>query len=156
MLLDLGFPFVKYRYLVFIAIGGVPNPVDMAFSEVSGLSYSRDIVTKGNMVTLQNKDHMALRTLTLKRGVFGGMSPLTIAQVMQLPFFHEKLLRYDILISLVNGDGVPTASWAVGGAYLAKWSWDGLSGKANEVLTETMELKYSTLVYIPSPMRNQL
>lgn len=150
-LLDLGFPYVKYRYFVGIIIGGVPNPIDMAFSNVSGLEYKRKLVRQANMTTFAD-GASELRTLTLKRGVFGGPSPLTIAQLLQIPFFQEKLLRYDILISCMNGDGIPTASWAVGEAYLESWEWDALDANENAVLTETMKLRYSKLIYIPGIM----
>jgi len=156
MLLDQGFPFVKYRFLVFMAIGGIPNPIDMAFQKVEGLSYERGIVRQAGMTTFEDGGDKQERELVLTRGVFGGISPLTIAQLLQLPFFHEKLLRYDVLVSLVDGDGTPKTSWVVANAYLKKWEWSDLDADANEVMTETMTFLYSTLLYIPFPMRNKL
>jgi hypothetical protein len=86
-----GYPYVKYRFLVAIFIGLVPFPliIDMAFSSVSGLGYKRNLIRHAGITTFG--DHAPdLRTLELKRGVFGP-SALSIAQLLQLPFFSRKI-----------------------------------------------------------------
>jgi len=157
--MDKGYPFIKYRYQVYLGVGGIPNPVDTAFSSVKGLGYQRQITRVGNMNTLADKQTVELRTLELKRVVFGGDSPLTQAQVMQLPFFHERMLRYDMLISLMDAQGSPTTSWIVDEAYLESWDFDDLDANAtgdSAVMMETMKFKYTSLTYDPFAMAHKL
>ncbi len=147
MLLDKGDALVRYRFTVVILTAGIPNPIDIAFQEVSGLKMSRNIQRREQMTTLDGQT--AIQNLTLKRGVFTGISPLTIGNSMESLFWTTRLLRKDILINVLNENGNPANAWLVSNAYLESWDWDSLSGSSNEILIESMSFKYSGLKYIP-------
>lgn len=147
MLLDQGDALVGYRFAVVILTGGVPNPIDIAFQEVSGLKMSRNIIRREQMTTLDGQ--IAPQTLTLKRGVFTGISPLTLANAVESLFWNTRLLRKDLLISVLNENDNPANAWVVSNAYLESWDWDALSGESNKVLVESMSFKFTGIKYVP-------
>ncbi|MEY8240067.1 MAG: phage tail protein [Cycloclasticus sp.] len=147
MFIDSGLPLVGYRFVVVIFTAGVPNPVDMQFTEVSGLKMSRGISKNGAMTTLDNQ--LPTQTLSLKRGVFTAPSPLMAANVAESLFWDTKLLRKDIMVNVLDEDDDPVNSWMITNAYLEAWEWQGLNATSNDVLIETMTYKYSSIKYIP-------
>jgi len=147
---DNGYPLVRYRFLVDITAGGVPNLVDQEFQSVKGLSMKRTIGREGRFSTLMGDgDSGDLRTLTLTRAVYGGMSVLTEQQMAEGLKWNTKMLRYDMCISVVDPDNSPLLVWGVRNAYLSSWAWDDLDAGENKVLTETMEWQYSNLQFTP-------
>ncbi|MEI8634197.1 phage tail protein [Vibrio sp. PP-XX7] len=142
------YPLVGYRFSVVIFTAGVPNPVDIYFKEVSGLSMSRSISKQGEMTTLS--PDIPMQTLTLKRGVMKDPGLLSIAQALEQVTWGTRLLRKDILVSVLDAQGNPVKAWTVMNAYLESWSWDGVAGDSNEVLVETMSFKYGSLKYLPT------
>lgn len=147
MLIDRGLPLVGYRFAVVIWSAGIPNPVDIEFKEVSGLKMSRSIGTNGGMISLDND--MSQGVLVLKRGVFTSVSPLLLGNVVESLFWDTKLLRKDIMISVMDDDNFPVNTWVVTNAYLESWEWDGLNADSNGLLIESMSFKYSGLKYVP-------
>ncbi len=147
MLIDRGLPLVGYRFAVVILSAGIPNPVDIEFKEVSGLKMSRNIISNGGMTSLENQ--LPTQNLVLKRGVFTSISPLLLGNVAESLFWDTKLLRKDILISVMDKDNFPVNSWIVSNAYLESWEWDGLNAGSNDLLIESMSFKYSGIKYVP-------
>lgn len=147
MLLDQGDALVGYRFAVVILTAGVPNPIDIAFQDVSGLKMSRNIVRREQMTTLDGQ--ASPQTLTLKRGVFTGISPLTIGNAVESIFWNTRLLRKDLLISVLDEDDNPANAWIVTNAYLESWDWDALNAESNKVLVESMSFKYTGIKYVP-------
>lgn len=147
MLIDRGLPLVGYRFAVVILSAGIPNPVDIEFKEVSGLKMSRSIGTNGGMISLDND--ISQGVLVLKRGVFTSVSPLLLGNVVESLFWDTKLLRKDIMISVMDDDNFPVNTWVVTNAYLESWEWDGLDADSNGLLIESMSFKYSGLKYVP-------
>ena len=147
MLVDPGTALLGYRFVAVIMTTGVPNPVDIAFQEVSGLSMSRSVQNESNMTTLSNQ--RSLQTLVLKRGVFSGVSPLTTGNITESVFWRTRLLRKDILVSVLNGKGNPMNAWLVSNAYMEAWDWDTLSGESSKLLIEKIKFKYSGVKYLP-------
>lgn len=141
------YPIVGYRFMVVIFSAGVPNPIDIRFKEVSGLKLARTINRQGQMTTLASE--LPQQTLTLKRGVMSGISPLTLTQLVESAMWGTRMLRKDLLVCVLDDDETPVNSWLVNNAYLSSWSWDGVSGDSNDVLIETMEFSYSGLIYVP-------
>jgi len=147
MLLDQGDALVGYRFAVVILTAGVPNPIDIAFQDVSGLKMSRNIIRREQMTTLDGQ--ASPQTLTLKRGVFTGVSPLTIGNAVESIFWNTRLLRKDLLISVLDEDDSPANAWIVTNAYLESWDWESLNAESNKVLVESMSFKYTGIKYVP-------
>lgn len=147
MLLDQGDALVGYRFAVVILTAGVPNPIDIAFQDVSGLKMSRNIVRREQMTTLDGQ--ASPQTLTLKRGVFTGISPLTIGNAVESIFWNTRLLRKDLLISVLDENDNPANAWIVTNAYLESWDWDALNAESSKVLVESMSFKYTGIKYVP-------
>ena len=147
MLIDNGLPVVGYRFVVVIFTAGVPNPVDIQFKEVSGLKISRNISHHAGMTTLDSQ--LPRQTLTLKRGVFTSVSPLIIANTVESLFWGTRLLRKDIIVSVLDEDDTPVNAWTITNAYLESWEWDGLNAGSNDILIESMSFKYTDIKYIP-------
>lgn len=141
------YPIVGYRFMVVIFSAGVPNPIDIRFKEVSGLKMSRTISRQGQMTTLASE--LPQQTLTLKRGVMLNASPLVISQLVESAMWGTRILRKDLLVSVLDNEDTPINSWMINNAYLSSWSWDGVNGDSKDVLIETMEFSYSSLIYLP-------
>ncbi|NRD73489.1 phage tail protein [Shewanella sp. VB17] len=147
MLIDRGLPLVGYRFAVVIMTAGVPNPVDIEFKDVSGLKMSRGITRSGGMTSLDNQ--IPAQSLVLKRGVFTAPSPLLSANIAESLFWETRLLRKDILVSILDEDNIPMNAWLVSNAYLESWDWDGLNAGSNDLLIESMSFTYSGIKYLP-------
>lgn len=147
MILDTGLPIVGYKFAVVIFTAGIPNPVDLYFQEVNGLEMGRDIEYDGNRVSLSGKKQA--KSLTLKRGVFSGPSPLVIANALESLLWESYLVRKDILVSVLNENSWPVNAWFISQAYLKSWKWDNVNATSNDVLVETMEFSFRDIKFIP-------
>ena len=105
------------------------------------------MTTSGNMTSVESV--LPRQTLTLKRGVFTSVSPLTIGNIAESLQWRDRLLFKTILISTVDEDYIPMNAWLVSNAYLESWEWEGLNANSNEVLIESMSFKYSFIKYMP-------
>ncbi|CAM3839015.1 T4-like virus tail tube protein gp19 [Vibrio aerogenes CECT 7868] len=143
------YPIVGYRFLVVIFSAGIPNPIDIWFQEVDGLKISREIKRENGMTTLGKE--LPKQTLTLKRGVVSRVSPLVISQILENELWDTRLLRKDILVSVLNENYIPVSNWIIPNAFLSGWDWNGINAKSNEVLIESMQFDYCSLKYIPIP-----
>ena len=138
---------VNYRFGVFFLIGGaVPNPLDLRFQSVSGISadISTSDVREGgqNLFTHRLPDRVNYGNLVLTRGLIVG-SPLNIEfnAAMSLLKFSPS----NVVVTLLDTHGFPTlgASWLFLKAYPVKWTTSDLSGNNNDVVIDTMELAYT-------------
>lgn len=138
---------VDYRFGVFFLIGGaVPNPLDLRFKSVSGISadISTSDVREGgqNLFTHRLPDRVNYGNLVLTRGLIVG-SPLNIEfnAAMSLLKFSPS----NVVVTLLDINGFPTlgASWLFLKAYPVKWATSDLSGNNNDVVIDTMELAYT-------------
>lgn len=147
MILEPGDAIPGYRFTVVIFTAAVPNPIDIAFQEVSGLKISRNVLQRERMTTLDGK--RSLQTLTLKRGVFSRLSPLTVANSLESLFWDTRLLRKELLINTLNEKGFPANAWLINNAFLESWEWESLNAESNKILIESMSFKYSDIKYRP-------
>ena len=119
------------------------TPVDIQFSDITGLKKTRNITTFGSMTSTDGVSPQ--QTLTLKRGIFTIPSPLTITNLIESAFWNNRLLRRDILITTLNSEQEPTYAWLITNAYLEGWEWNGLNAGSNELLIESMSFKYTRI-----------
>ncbi len=53
--------------------------------------------------------------------------------------------RRDVIITLLDGQGLPLAAWRLHKAFPVKWSGPSLNSKSNEIAIESIELAYEGL-----------
>ena len=138
---------VDYRFGVyFLAGGAVPNPFDLRFQSVSGISadISTSDVREGgqNLYTHRLPDRVNYGNLILTRGLIVG-SPLNTEfnTAMSLLKFSPS----NVVVTLLGTDGFPTpgASWLFLKSFPVKWATSDLSGSNNDIVIDTMELAYT-------------
>lgn len=138
-------PPMGFRFaVVFFALGVIPNPLDIKFQKVSGLS--SEIQTTYHREGGQNMFQHRLPTgmkhgnLVLERGLVVG-SPLNIEFLATLSLF--KFLTGNVLITLLNKDALPLAAWMFEKTYPVKWKVSDLDAESSSLAIDTLELAYS-------------
>jgi phage tail-like protein len=137
-------PPLGFRFLVvFLMRGTIPNPIDIRFQSVSGLSAelvvedlgkSSSISVGKKVVTQVNYDR-----LVLERGVLVA-SPLSMT--IEKAFKDMKIHPCDVIVSVLNELFLPAKVWKFTKAFPVKWSISGIDATKNEVLVEKIELEY--------------
>ena len=132
--------------VVFFALGVVPNPIDLRFQRVSGLSASISTVTvrEGGqqLYTHRLPDMVSYGNLVLERGFMVG-SPLNIE--FNAAFSLMKFAPSNVMITLLNEDAVPIAGWMFVQAFPVRWATADLDASRDEVLIDTLELAYTRM-----------
>ncbi|SRR5258706_7779181 len=139
-----GSPPLGFRFGVFFfALGVIPNPVDILFQKVSGLSSTVETypVEEGgqNLYTQLLPKKISHENLVLERGLVIG-SPLVLEfnAAMSLCKFKPS----NVLVNLLDNTNIPIATWLFMKAYPVKWNVADLDANSNSVVIETMELTY--------------
>jgi phage tail-like protein len=140
-------PIIGMRFAVLFMTGGVvPNPLDLRFSKVSGLSMTveTESVTEGgqNLYTQQLPRSVSHGNLVLERGMVVG-SPLNIEFNASLSTF--KFVTSNVLVTLLSEDGLPMAAWLFMKAWPVKWSTSDLDASTPGLVIDTMELAYARM-----------
>ena len=138
-------PPMGYRFGVFFFAGGViPNPLDIKFQKVSGLSaeVTTESLTEGgqNLFVHRMPKRMSYNNLVLERGMVN-LSPLSIEFNLSMNLF--KFYTSNVLIMLFGESGIPRSAWLLLKAYPVKWSYSDLDAQSNTVLMDKMELAYT-------------
>lgn len=132
--------------VVIFALGVVPNPIDLRFQRVSGLSASISTVTvrEGGqqLYTHRLPDMVSYENLVLERGFIVG-SPLNIE--FNVAFSLMKFAPSNVMITLLNEDAVPIAGWMFVQAFPVRWATADLDASRDEVLIDTLELAYTRM-----------
>ncbi len=136
---------VAYHFLVTFFVGGVvPNPFDIRFRKVSGISaeINTDEIPEGgeNLYVQRVPTKIKYNNLVLERGIVIG-SPLAIEFNVAMTLF--KFAPGNVLVTSLDKDGSPVTAWIFQRAYPVKWAISDLDANANEVAIETMELAYT-------------
>lgn len=136
-----------FRFGVFFLIGGVlPNPLDIRFQKVRGLSASVTTTTvqQGGQNLYQQKlpTGMEYGNLVLERGmVVGSLLNLEFNATMSL----FKFAPCNVIVMLFNESSIPVAAWMFLKAYPVKWTTSDLDASEHGVLIDTMELAYTRM-----------
>ena len=136
---------LSYRFIVCFFIGGFrPNPFDIAFKKVSGLSAKINIdnISEGGENLCRNPIPKAVEysNLTLERGMVIG-SLLNVEFNVAMSLF--KFFPSNVLVALQNEHRIPIAGWLFYKAFPATWTVSDLEAESNNVMIDTMELAYS-------------
>jgi phage tail-like protein len=139
-------PIVGMRFSVlFMAAGVVPNPLDIRFHKVSGLSaeVATEPITEGgqNLYVQRLPQGIRFNNLVLERGMVIG-SPLNIEFNVAMSLF--KFATSNVLVTLLGEDRMPLAAWLFFKAYPVKWSTSDLAAEPSLVI-DTMELAYTRM-----------
>jgi phage tail-like protein len=140
-------PIIGMRFAVLFMTGGVvPNPLDLRFSKVSGLSMTveTESLAEGgqNLYTQQLPRSVSHGNLVLERGMVVG-SPLNIEFNASLSTF--KFITSNVLVTLLSEDGAPMAAWLFMKAWPVKWSTSDLDATTPGLVIDTMELAYGRM-----------
>lgn len=136
-----------FRFGVFFFAGGlIPNPIDIRFQRVAGLSADirTTTVTEGgqNLYTHRVPERIEYGNLTLERGMIIG-SPLHIEINVALSLF--KFSPSNVMVTLLGESAVPLAAWLFLKAYPVKWSTSDLDASDEKFVIDTMELAYTRM-----------
>ena len=136
-----------FRFGVFFFAGGViPNPLDIRFQKVSGLSaeVKTTPLSEGgqNLYTHRLPEKIDYKNLVLERGMVVG-SPLNLEfnAVMSLFKFYPS----NVLVTLFNGEQMPVSGWLFIKAYPVKWATSDLDAAEKSLVIDTLELAYTRM-----------
>jgi phage tail-like protein len=140
-------PIVGMRFNVWFFAGGViPNPIDIRFQKVSGLSaeVETEPVREGgqNLYTQRLPQGIKYNNLVLERGMVVG-SPLNLEFNASMSLF--KFASSNVLVTLLDAGKDPLAAWLFLKAYPVKWSTSDLNGSEPALLVDVMELAYTRM-----------
>jgi len=136
-----------FRFSVVFLVGGaVPNPVDIRFQRVSGLSaeISTTTFSEGgqNLYSHRLPESVSYGNLVLERG-FVLASPLNAQNQISFSLFEFK--PSNVIVTLHGEEGEPLSAWLFFKAYPVNWSTSDLDASKKEVLIDSMELAYSRM-----------
>lgn len=137
------YPAVGYHYIVYFH-GLLPNPIDMGFQSVSGLTVSVETESYAeggeNRFVHEIPKGLKFGTLTLKRGL--KLAPSVLSKWYEDTYENFKFKPLDLIISLLDENHLPLYNWSVVGAYPIKYEVSELNAETAAVVVQTMELKY--------------
>ncbi len=136
-----------FRFGVFFFAGGViPNPLDIRFQKVSGLSTEVETITHKeggqNLYTHRLPERVSYQNLVLQRGMVVG-SPLNLEFNAAMSLF--KFAPSNVLVTLFNESSIPLGGWLFIKAYPVKWATSDLDAESDSVVIDTMELAYTRM-----------
>lgn len=138
---------LAHRFAVVFLIGGVaPNPLDVRFQRVSGLSTSIDTRTINEGGENQFGHRLPSRAtygnLILERGLVVG-SPLNVE--FNVAMSSLKFMPSNVMVTLLSESAAPLSAWMFYKAFPVKWSTADLNATDERVLIDTMELAYTRM-----------
>jgi phage tail-like protein len=139
-------PIIGMRFgVLFFAGGVIPNPLDIRFQKVSGLSaeVETESVSEGgqNLYTQKLPKGVRYNNLVLERGMVIG-SPLNLEFNAAMSLF--KFATSNVLVTLLGESRAPLAAWLFMKAYPVKWSTSDLTAEPALVI-DTLELAYTRM-----------
>ncbi|BEM31257.1 hypothetical protein SME05J_48270 (plasmid) [Serratia marcescens] len=139
-------PAVSHRFLVNFLFNNIPNPFDIAFQRVSGLS--RTLAVSQHREGGENGRNLWLAeqvehgSLVLECGVMNA-SPLT--QQFDRVLRRESTLWANVVIMLLNEQMSPVTTWTLSHALPVRWQIGDLDANSNQVLINMLELRYQDM-----------
>jgi len=138
---------LSFRFGVFFFVGGlIPNPIDIRFQRVSGLGATVSLKTHSeggqNLYTHRFREAVGYQNLVLERSA-ALISPLDIEFNIAMSLF--KFSASNVLVTLFDDSGLPTAGWMFLKAFPVRWSTSDLDAKQTGIVIDTMELAYTRM-----------
>lgn len=143
-------PPLGFRFAVFFFAGGVvPNPLDILFSRVSGLSATVDLapLAEGgqNLYTHRLPRRVGYGNLVLERGMVIG-SPIGVEFGAAMSLF--KFAPSNVMVTLLSEDAAPISAWLFVKAFPVRWATSDLNAGEERLVIETLELAYTRMQVI--------
>lgn len=140
-------PVIGLRFAVLFMVGGVlPNPLDLRFRRVSGLSMTVETQAQPeggqNLYTQQLPRGIGHGNLVLERGMVIG-SPLNLEFNATMSSF--KFVTSNVLVTLLSEDQAPLAAWLFMKAWPVRWATSDLDASQPALVIDTMELAYARM-----------
>jgi len=146
------YPLPGFHFAVIFEIPGIgtfeKDTNEVLFQSVSGLEATVETegLKEGGLNTFEHTLplRVSYSTLTLKRGL------LTNSSVIKwcLNAFQMKIQPATVKIHLLGEDHQVLMGWNVNHAWPKKWSVAEMNAEQNQVLIETIELKYNSFSII--------
>lgn len=136
-----------FRFAVVFLVGGVlPNPLDIRFQKVSGLSATVETtpLAEGgqNLYTHRLPKRVGYQNLVLTRGfVIGSLLNVEFNAAMSL----FKFVPSNVMVTLLDEDGIPLSAWLFLKAYPVKWSTSDLDANQEQLVIDSLELAYTNM-----------
>jgi phage tail-like protein len=144
-------PSLPAAFYFTVSIGASSSGTDSSFQEVSGIELDMEVdeLREGgeNRFMHQLPTGIKQKRLTLKRGAAATSSPLvswcksTLEGGLSIPI---RLLPVNV--KLLDAKSNPLRSWSFSNAYPVRWEIDAFQSTKNEVVLETVELAYQTVI----------
>lgn len=134
-----------------VTLGGAQAGIDAAFQEVSGIDPKVEVteIAEGgtNGFVYQVPGATKHSNLVLKRGYVTRTSALAQWAAANIGSDLGTPVTTKIVnVSLLGSDAQPLVTWAFANAWPVKWQLSGFDSAKNEVLTETIEIAYTSVV----------
>lgn len=127
-------------------LGIIPNPLDIRFQRVRGLSAQVETTALQaggqNLYAQKLPTSISYGNLVLERGIVIG-SPLALE--LNVAFSLFRFRPSNVLVTLLDGTGIPLSAWFFFKAYPVRWSTADLDANDKNVLIETIELAYARM-----------
>ncbi|HEX3349521.1 MAG TPA: phage tail protein [Acetobacteraceae bacterium] len=136
-----------FRFGVFFFVGGlIPNPIDIRFQRVSGLTATVQVrqLSEGgqNLYAHRFPESVTYENLVLERSA-ALVSPLDIEFNVAMSLF--KFSPSNVLVTLFDDQHAPLAGWMFLKAFPVKWSTSDLDAGRSGLVIDTMELAYTRM-----------
>jgi len=138
---------LSFRFGVFFFAGGlIPNPIDIRFQKVSGLGATVSLKTHAeggqNLYAHRFPEAVGYQNLVLERSA-ALISPLDLEFSTALSLF--KFSASNVLVTLFDDGGKPTAGWMFLKTFPVRWSTSELDAGRSGIVIDTMELAYTRM-----------
>lgn len=148
---DIFTPEVSHRFMTSFIFKGIPSPLDLSFQRIQGLSREMAVtpvdIGGENYRTTYTADKITHGSLILERGVMA-LTPLTMMfdQILS----GNTRMYADVVILLLNHRSLPVCSWTLDNALPVRWQTGDLDANSNNVLINTLELRYQDMSWLGS------
>jgi phage tail-like protein len=130
-----------------LQFGDMRTPADNAFQEATGLAAELEIeeIQEGGQAYKHRMPKGTKHgTLVLRRGFVNVNSLLANWVNASINTdFTKPTQTTDVLLSLLNGQDVPLATWHFREAWPVKWSMSDFKSQENALAIETLEVAYA-------------
>ncbi|TND02428.1 MAG: conserved hypothetical phage tail region protein [Bacteroidetes bacterium] len=135
-------PLAGYSFRVDFGIPGFFTK-DIGFKSVSGINFElklKDVKVGGvDGGTVQVPDGYKSGDLVLERGMIEGSY---LINWLEAQILSQKKIPIPIIVTLLDGKGLPSYCWFFINAYPVKWETSGFDAERSGVLIEKITFKY--------------
>ena len=141
-------PLTGYHFRVDFIFPLPTRTIETKFQEISGIERTIVMETDSlgdNKVPFFAPVSTDYGTLTLKRGMLTGSY---LIDWMNLSIITQRRIPIPVVVSALDHKHMPLYCWLFNNAYPVKWSTSGFNAQTSGILTEEVQLKYSSYIQI--------